>query len=233
MSQITGNAEVTRRSSKKIPALVIHAVLFYAFWACWALVIRPPIKAAMNGSLLFELFGSAVKTLVWVVPAVLLVKHFEPECAVGLKQMFTQKVPLKAVLIWSLIFAALSGGTLCTGILHGTLHINPEFSLTNNQWLLFVGITEEMVFRGWMLNATAKNEKDWKMLLLNGVMFMCIHFPGWIHKGTFVSAFTGFGFLSIILFSVLVGYCFLKHKNLLLPVWLHMLYDFMLEFFAA
>ena len=90
MSQISANAEVMRRSSKKIPALIIHAVLFYAFWACWALLIRPPIKEAMNGSLLFELGGSAVKTLVWLVPALLLVKHFEPECFVGLKQMFTQ-----------------------------------------------------------------------------------------------------------------------------------------------
>ena len=218
MSQNHVNAEMTRRSSKKIPALVIHAVLFYAFWACWALVIRPPIKEAMNGSLLFELFGSAVKTLVWVVPALLLVKHFETECFVGLKQMFTQKVPLKWVLLWSLIFAMMSGGTMLTGILHGTLHVNPEFTLTNKQWLLFVGFTEEAVFRGWMLNATAKNEKDWKMLLLNGVMFLCIHFPGWIQKGMFVSAFSGFGFLSIILFGVLAGYCFLKHKNLLLPV---------------
>ena len=233
MSQITGNAEVTRRSSKKIPALVAHAVLFYAFWACWALWIRPEIKAAMDSSLLFELFGSAVKTLVWVIPAMLLVKHFEPECAVGLKQMFTEKVPLKWVLLWTLAFFLLSCGTFMRGLFGGTLHVSPDFTLTNNQWLLFVGITEEMTFRGWMLNATAKNEKDWKMLLLNGVMFLCIHFPGWIHKGTFVSAFTGFGFLSIILFGVLAGYCFLKHKNLLLPVWLHMFYDFMLGFFAA
>ena len=233
MSQISANAEVMRRSSKKIPALIIHAVLFYAFWACWALLIRPPIKEAMNGSLLFELGGSAVKTLVWLVPALLLVKHFEPECFVGLKQMFTQKVPLKAVLIWTLVFFLLSSGAFFRGLFGGTLHVNPEFSLKNNQWLLFVGITEEAVFRGWMLNATAKNEKDWKMLLLNAVMFVCIHFPGWIQKGMFVSAMTSFGFLGIMLFSVLAGYCFLKHKNLLLPVFLHMLYDFMLDFFAA
>lgn len=233
MSQSDIHAEVTRRSSGKIPALVIHAVLFYAAWAVWELLIYPPVKAAMNGSLLFGLFDSAVKTLVWLVPVLLLIRQFEPELPVGLKQMFTQKVPLKWVLIWSLIFFLFGGGTFLRGLLGGTLHVNPEFSLTSHQWLLFVGITEEAVFRGWMLNATAKGEKDWKMILLNGIMFLCIHFPCWIRKGMFVPAFTGFGFLSIILFSVLTAYCFLKHKNLLLPVWLHTLYDFMLEFFAA
>ena len=224
---------MTRRTSKKIPALIIHAVIFYTIWACWSLLIRPAIKEAMNGSLLFELFGSCVKVFVWVVPALLLVKHFEPEMHVGLKQMFTNKVPLKTVLLWSLLFIVLSSSNLVTGIWHRTLHINPEFSLTNQQFLIFVGITEETVFRGWMLNATAKDEKDWKMIALNAVMFLCIHFAGWIQKGMFVGAFTGFGFLTILLFSALVSVCFLKHKNLLLPVFLHMLYDFMLEFFAA
>ena len=219
--------------SRRIPALIIYAVLFYSIWAVWALVIRPPIKEAMNDSLLFELMASCVKTAVWTVPALLLVKRFEPEMFVGLKQMFTQKVPLKAVLLWTLVFLIFGGGGLFRGILHGTLHIDPEFTLKNNQWLLFVGITEETVFRGWLLNATAENEKDWKPIALNAVMFLCIHFPGWIQKGTFISAFTSFGFLTILLFSVLVSVCFLKHKNLLLPVWLHMLYDFLLEFFAA
>ena len=230
---ITPETKMTRRVSGKIPALIIHAVIFYAFWACWTLWLRPPIKEAMNGSLLFELFGSAVKMLVWFVPALLLVKKFEPEMYVGAKQMFTEKVPLKSVLFWTLIFFLLSSRAFVKGLTGGTLHINPEFALTNNQWLFFVGITEEAVFRGWMLNATAKSEKDWKMLLLNAVMFMCVHFPTWIQHGQFVSVFTHFGFLSIIVFSVLVSFCFMKHKNLLLPVWLHMFYDFMLEFFAA
>ncbi len=70
------------------------------------------------------------------------------------------------------------------------------------------------------------------LILLNGIMFLCIHFPIWIHSGMFISAFTGLGFLSIILFSVAASICFLKHKNLMLVVFIHMLYDFILEFFV-
>lgn len=225
---------VMRRTSKRIPALILHFILFYAVWACWALWINPALKSALGDTVLTESVKCLIKILVWTVPALLLVKKFEPEMFAGLRQMFTQKVPLPAVLFWTLLFAALSGGgTMFRGILHGTLHMSPEFLTSSSVYLIAVGITEETVFRGWLLNATAKNEKDWKMIALNAVMFLSIHFPGWYRKGMLASAFTGFGFLSILLFSVLVSICFLRHKNLLLPVFLHMLYDFMIDFLAA
>jgi membrane protease YdiL (CAAX protease family) len=233
MSQNPVNAEMTRRSSGKIPALVIHAVLFYAFWAVWEVLLNPAMKSALGGGFSADVLDCCVKTVTWLIPALLLIRHFEPDCFVGLKQMFTEKVPIKWVLLWTLVFFLLSGHSFLKGLFGGTLHINPAFTFSGHVWLLIVGITEEAVFRGWMLNATAKDEKDWKMLLLNAVMFVCIHIPIWIHKDMIHAAFAGFGFVSIIVFSMLIGYCFLKHKNLLLPVFLHMLYDFMLEFFAA
>ena len=147
--------------------------------------------------------------------------------------MFTEKVPLIWVLLWTLVFFLLSSRTFFRGLFGGTLHVDPEFTVSGHLWLLIVGITEESVFRGWMLNATAEDEKDWKMLLLNAAMFVCIHIPIWIRKGMMTASFAQFGFVSIAVFSVLMGYCFLKHKNLLLPVFLHMFYDFMLEFFKA
>lgn len=233
MSQINENAEMTRRSSGKIPALVIHAVLFYAFWAVWELLLKPAMISALGDGLTANVLDCCVKLVTWLIPALLLIRHFSPECAVGLKQMFTEKVPLKWVLLWVLVFFLLSSRTFFRGLFGGTLHVDPEFTVSGHLWLLIVGITEEGVFRGWMLNATAEDEKDWKMLLLNAAMFVCIHIPIWIHKDMMGAAFAGFGFVSIIIFSLLTGYCFLKHKNLLLPVFLHTLYDFMLEFFAA
>lgn len=226
--------KVTRRTLGKIPALILHFIIFYVFWACWAIWIRPALKSACGDTLLTESLFQAFKVLVWVVPALLLVKRYEPEMFVGLRQMFTNKVPLKWLLLWTLLFTALADGrTIVDGIAGGTLHIDPDFLSKSSVYLIVVGITEEAVFRGWMLNATAKDVTDWKAILLNAVLFLSIHFPGWYHKGTLVSAFTGFGFLGVILFSVAVSICFLKHKNLLLPVFLHMLYDFVIDIMAA
>ena len=222
-----------RRTSGKIPALILHFIVFYAVWACWALFVKPALKTAVGDNILTETIGCAVKVLVWTVPALLLVKRFEPEMHAGLRQMFTQKVPLKWVLFWTLLFTLLVSRTVFRGIFGGTLHIAPDFLSKGSLYLIVVGITEEAVFRGWMLNATAKGVSDWKMILLNAVLFLSIHIPGWYRKGMLVGAFTGMGFLGILLFSVLVSICFLKHKNLLLLVFLHMLYDFIIDFFAA
>ena len=227
------NIEMTRRKSNRIPALIIHAIIFYAFWACWALLIRPAMKDALQNAFLLEILGACVKLAAWTLPALLLIRHYSPELQVGFRQMFTEKVPLKSAVLWILLFLAYSGGDRLFALFKGTLHINPEFSLQTHFWLLGVGITEELVFRGWMLNATAKSERDWKMILLNSFMFLCIHFPGWIEKGIFVGAFTGFGFLSVMLFGAAAGICFLKTKNILLIVFIHMLYDFVLEFWKA
>ena len=223
----------TRQIPGRIKVLIVEFVLFYVLWTCWSVFLVPAAESALGKTVLCETVKGCVKLLVWVLPAALLVRKFEPECVCGLKQMFTEKVPLKWVLLWTLLFFLLSSGVFWKGIWQGTLHIDPNFSADTHLWLLFVGITEEMMFRGWLLNATAKSASDWKMIALNALMFMSIHFPGWYRKGTLVTAFTSGGFLTLLLFSVLVSICFLKHRNLLLPVWLHMLYDFMLDFFAA
>ena len=222
---------MTRRKSNRIPALIIHAIIFYAFWACWALLIRPAMKDAMHDSLLFEILASCIKLASWTLPALLLIRHFSPELQVGFRQMFTAKVPLKSALLWILLFSAYSGGNCLFALFKGNLHINPEFTLKSHIWLLVVGITEEAVFRGWMLNATAKKTNDMFALGLNALMFLAIHFPKWIDEGIFIQAFTGFGFLSVIIFSVVTGVIFLKTKNLVLPVLLHMWYDLMLSIF--
>lgn len=233
MSMLTDH-EGMRRTSKKIPALILHFILFYAVWACWALWIKPAVKDTVGDTLLFECLAETFKVLVWTVPALLLVRKFGPEMFAGLRQMFTNRIPLKWLLFWTLLFTVMAGGgKLASGITGGSLHIDPDFLSKSSVYLLTVGITEEAVFRGWILNATAKSAADWKAILLNAVLFLSIHFPGWYHKGMLASAFTGFGFLSIMLFSAVVSICFLKHKNLLLPVFLHMLYDFVIDIIAV
>ena len=55
-----------------------------------------------------------------------------------------------------------------------------------------------------------------------------IHFPKWIMDGTFFSNFAHFGFISILLLSVLFSVIFVKTKSLLLPIGLHMFWDFLM-----
>ncbi len=94
--------------------------------------------------------------------------------------------------------------------------------------VLFVGITEEMVFRGWLLNATVSEKKKWMPVIINSLMFLFIHFPKWIHEGCFVENFQNMGFLSIIILSIIFSWTFIKSKNIWISILLHMYWDLLM-----
>jgi membrane protease YdiL (CAAX protease family) len=47
--------------------------------------------------------------------------------------------------------------------------------------VLFEGVTEEIVFRGFLLNALLKKVKLFFAIIINQIMFLIIHFPIWIY----------------------------------------------------
>ena len=98
--------------------------------------------------------------------------------------------------------------------------------------VLFVGITEESVFRGWLLNATLDRLGRWRALIVNSLLFLAIHFPKWIVSDEFLYAFTSFGFAEVIALSLLFGWSFLRTRNLLLSIALHMFYDLVVMMFV-
>lgn len=162
------------------------------------------------------------KNLVWTLPA-LLAGRYESDMHVPLREMFTAKfrpahwVPAFAILVlWAI------GGDLLT---NGSIAVSRQFGMDDIIIVLFVGITEEAVFRGWLLNATVDRWCRWPALIVNALLYLAIHLPKWIVSGEFVSVFTGFGFAEVIALSLLFGWSFLRTRNLLLPIALHMVYD--------
>lgn len=113
----------------------------------------------------------------------------------------------------------------------GTLTISETFVISDLIIVLFVGITEEMVFRGWFLNATVGETKMWVPIGINAVLFLLIHFPVWIYEGHFIENFQNLGFLSIVLLSVLFSWTFLKSKSIWIPIFLHMYWDLLMFLF--
>ena len=204
------------QTKKKYLSLVIYTLCFYAVWMVFELYIKGNI-----GSQLIK--TGVIKTAVWVLPAMWLVYQFRGTVQIGLKEMFVTKVKWWRYL-W--VYALLAVWVLLGGIRYGGL----SFDLTPDVLIitLFVGITEEMVFRGWLLNATVKELPTWAAVLINAVLFLAIHFPRWIQEGIFISTFTSLNFIGIVLLSVIFSLSFLKSKNLLIPITMHMLYDLMI-----
>ena len=96
---------------------------------------------------------------------------------------------------------------------------------------MFVGLTEETVFRGWLLNATIQEDKKWRSIIINAIMLLVIHFPVWIHTGVFISNITSFSFLSVLILSIIFSLTFIKSRNILIPIALHMYWDLLIFMF--
>ncbi len=214
--------KITGRSAY-IPALIVYSLLLYAAWAVMELVLDPMLKGSLGEGVLYAfLKDGVIKNIVWTLPAVLLVRQFDGEVLVRLCDILNVRVKW---LHYLPVFAFLIVWAIANPLLSGGLKINEDFGWNSIIVTLFVGITEEMVFRGWLLNITAAKWNQWVAVAVNAVLFILIHFPCWIADGRFVPIMTSFSFVTIAILGTIFSVSFLKSKSLLVPIAMHMLWD--------
>ena len=210
--------------------LVVYFIIFYAIWALIDLVFVPMTGLDKNPLLSSIIKEGVIKCIVWIIPAIMLTRHYDEFMFAKKDTIFSFKVNwLKYIPVFIILTAYV---LIVTYIITGTIALNKEFAFSDIVWLSFVGITEEMVFRGWLLNSTITENKKWLPIIINGIMFLLIHFPGWIQEGCFVDNILSGGFIIIIVLSVIFSWTFVKSKSIMVPVVLHMFYDFIVTIIA-
>lgn len=216
---------------------VIYYICLWAVWAVYTLLLRPVICDALGDETIISGFlrSGIIKNLVWTLPAALLIMKYRENCMVSLKGMFTKIGPSWKIYLlifpFFILFVAVSSFRT-----YGGLHISESFGVDDIITVLFVGLTEEIVFRGWLLNSSVNENSTQKQqyiaIAVNAVMFLLIHFPIWILEGRFVSSFTSLGFLTILVLSVIFSIVFIQTKNIILPIALHMFWDLLVFMFG-
>lgn len=211
----------------KKTVMLLYIIIFYAIWTCFELFVKDSLDRVIANEVLCQLVKSGIiKNIIWTIPAIMLVKHFENDVNISLKEMFNPRINwIKYLPLFALFTVYLLVGAFVT---NGEIAIVDEFGIDKIIVVLFVGLTEEMVFRGWLLNATIEEDKKWKGIIINAVMFLVIHFPVWIHNGVFISNFTSFSFLCVPVLSVIFSWTFIKSRNILVPIVLHMYWDLLM-----
>ena len=204
--------KVKTEKKQKIPVIIIYSLIFYGVWALWELFGRSAVGSVVSDEFLLPFITEGIiKVSVWVLPAVCLVRYFRDDVYIGLKDMFTNRVKLLKYIPVYLVSDSFSCGDLID--------------------VLFVGITEEMVFRGWLLNITVSEKRKWLPIMINAVMFLLIHFPIWIKSGVFIDSFTSLNFLCVPVLSVIFSWSFIKSKSIWIPITLHMYWDLLMCLF--
>lgn len=216
--------------STKQHVLIIYTLVFYAFWTVWEFWAKDFVNSAVQNEYLSQIVKSGIiKNLLWTLPAILLIHHFRFDVYVKLKDMFALRVRLLRYFPVFLLFTVylLIGAVLQKG----RLSLSEAFGLSDLIIVLFVGITEETVFRGWLLNITVSEKRKWMPVIVNSLMFLLIHFPVWIHEGVFFANFRNFSFLSPLILGIIFGRTFIKSKSIWIPIILHMYWDLLIFLF--
>jgi len=213
--------------------LLIFILLFFAVWTVRATVLFF-IDERIHSEVLSSVYSNAVKFLIWVVPAVIYLRQLDRQPALGYLKLTTpinKKGLVYAIIISALYFAATIVFETRVGgkNLHALVAASPAEWLRALAFIFFSPISEEILFRGFVLNKLAERLKFWMANLLTAVLFTLIHWPFWIWRNGFhISTLqTSAG---IFLLAILLGYV-VKLANSLWPaVAVHIANNFLAHF---
>ena len=181
------------RNKKLLRAEILFCCYLYAVWAVIEGWLYPWLQSAVSNEYALTLLRDGlIKNLVWTLPAFLLIRHFSKELLTDYRKLFSFHRGCWKYLALAVPLAVLVvGGALFRN--HG-LVLSSSFHPSKLIIALLVGISEESVFRGFLLNADMKRadteKKQIPAYAVNMVLFLLIHFPIWLREGVFVSSIT-------------------------------------------
>ena len=205
-------------------ACILFYVILYLVWSLKAFLLNPVLsQVIVKDSVLWYLVSDGIiKNLCWTLPSLLLIRKFNEDLFIRKQELFQFPKEWKNAL---LVFGGVTVYCVLYSVIsHHGFYFNSD-GLAECVAYIFVGITEEFVFRAFLLNATVTEQNQKLAVGINAVLFLCIHFPTWIIHGNFVANFVSFGFFSIILLSILFSWTMLKFRSIWIPVIIHMLWD--------
>lgn len=212
-----------RANSKPGIVLVMYTIILYSFWSLLELYLKTKIGI---DEFTKEVY---IKCVVLLVPAILIHFNFSNDMFIKKEEMYLLNkkcwiaVPMMLLLAIYIIINEY--------LVNGKLEINESFGINTVVEVLSIAAGEEMVFRGLFLSAILRDKKKYLSVFINSLLFLAIHFPVWIQSGTFISAFTSGGFITVLLLSCIFSFAFIKTKSIWTAVFLHFGWDFLLFIF--
>ena len=212
-----------RANSKPGIVLVMYTIILYSFWSLLELYLKTKIGI---DEFTKEVY---IKCVVWLVPAILIHFNFSDDMFIKKEEMYLLNkkcwiaVPMMLLLAIYIIINEY--------LVNGKLEINESFGINTVVEVLSIAAGEEMVFRGLFLSAILRDKKKYLSVFINSLLFLAIHFPVWIQSGTFISAFTSGGFITVLLLSCIFSFAFIKTKSIWTAVFPHFGWDFLLFIF--
>jgi len=206
-----------------LPAVLLSYFLISGVWAAYRLFLDKPMTALFL-PVVAALLEGVIKSLVLIVPSLLMMRALKPEMEIPGKKVFSLTVrSLLSGLILGLIFFAfytlrhvLAGGVRFSFAISADELISTVF---------FAAVTEEIMYRGFILNTLVKKfGKEWA-IVATSVLFALMHLPLWLATGGVDLMTILSRLLSTACIGYLLGWLFLRDKVIWGAVLAHALHN--------
>jgi len=215
-----------KRKINLLPLLVVYFLIFLGVWFAIKLSFESYLYS-FSGEVIGGLLNALLKIIIWILPSIYFVKKYADILEYTLDDLFAKK-PVLTGEVWFLAALVLLP-TLIKFFENGKINVNDNFKFTDLIWIAIVGLTEEMVFRGWLQNAFISTLKTVVgSFAVTNILFVIIHIPIQVKNGTFPD----FGhFLMIFVLGIMFSYLFRITKSLWIPIIFHTIWDLLVTCF--
>lgn len=212
----------TRNSETK--RLTIFIVAFFVVWTIRAVVFTQ-FDRALEPEWLRRIWYDELRLVIWVLPVFFYLEKVDRVQSLRFLRMKTMGRNLaQASLVTALFFSVV----IVVEYFVQRRTISQTFSLSLEEWLNrvwwlpFACWCEEVLFRGFIQQKLRFHRRFVSANLLTSVLFVAIHWPGWI-------VFNGFGMhlaslsVGVFFISLLLGYLLEETRSLWPSVIVHIL----------
>ncbi len=199
---------------------ILLGIVFILIWSFNILVISPKVDVifAEPYNLIIRTF---LKLIIWVGYGLFFINKYNKDLKIRKEELFKfkeKKLTLKLVLLIITISFFIMLFTR-KGVYINDFTVDDFF----NKFLL-VGIEEELVFRGLILNGLSKKDKFAKASIITSILFALVHIPLYIRSELLLSDII-FNCLKIVVISCFYNGIFNETKSIWPIVIFHSFWD--------
>ena len=210
---IAREGAIARERSSFAPFL-LYVAAFHVLWIAWPFFLYPRLLTVGNATFQYALLNLTFRFLYWIAPVLLYLRYVD---GVDPFEYLQLRQNVKRGIVVALVLTALNvGGTFAR---FGSPHLSME-RVTWNSVLgtsFFVGVIEEIPYRGFMLQKFGERMNFWLANLITSLLFVSIHLPGWIALHTLNAGAA----VSIFIFGLVMSVAFRYAKSLWAPIITH------------
>jgi membrane protease YdiL (CAAX protease family) len=206
-------------------SLIVFIVIFFGIWSLYLFWGSPYLGLKLNNSYLHKTLNALLKIVIFVLPAFLYLKYYDYVNPITYLKLNTKRWGLKYVAVVS-IFGALIY-LVAQYVLFRNIKFDPFFDIF--LWVngvMFAGFTEELVFRGVILQKTNELMSFWKANAVSAMLFVLIHYPQWIYSHQITSLVTQLQMFSVFCVGLTSGYVLKKSNSLIPCILIHSILNF-------